>query len=104
MAEVVSSAELFNNAPKSNLPPFDVVIPRGVEPEAMAKDIVSGKIDVSKINTLVSSKELFKDETPTIQTISSADLFKDENPVTPKVTPKREKHLPIKLLGLHRNI
>lgn len=99
MAEVVSSAELFNNAPNSNLPPFDVVVPKGVDPEAMAKDIVGGKIDVSKINTLVSSKELFGDETPTIKTVSSADLFKDEKPVTPKVTPKREKTLTDKVIG-----
>jgi hypothetical protein len=103
MAEVVSSAELFNNAPNSNLPPFDVVVPKGVDSEGMAKDIVSGKIDVSNINTLVSSKELFGDETPTpkIQTVSSSDLFKDEKPVTPKATPKvskREKTLTDKVL------
>lgn len=94
MAKIVSSAELFNTAPNSNLPPFDVVVPKGTDPEGMAKDIVSGKIDVSKINTLVSSKELFKDE----NTISSAELFKDEKPITPKVTSKREKTLTDKVL------
>lgn len=101
MAEVVSSAELFNNAPNSNLPPFDVVVPKGVDPEAMAKDIVSGKIDVSKINTLVSSKELFKDEisSPKVEnTVSSSELFKQ--PVTPKVTEtKREKTFTDKVIN-----
>jgi len=62
MASLISSSELFNNAPESKLPPFEVMFPAGTDPVKAAKDITTGQVDINKNNILVSSDELFSEE------------------------------------------
>lgn len=73
----------------NNLEPFDVVVPKGTDPTAMAKDIIDYKITPQPLKTETAP---WGDETPP---------WGETKPVTPKVTPKvskREKTLTDKVL------